>query len=50
MLFQVPVKLGIIDDEEAHGYPWSVRLAAKILRLKAEGDTCPWAGLRQCAS
>lgn len=43
VLFQVPVKLGIIDDEEADGYPWSVRLAAKILRLKAEGDTCPWA-------
>ena len=40
VLFQVPVKLGIVDDAETDDYPWSVRLAAKILRLKAEGDTC----------
>lgn len=43
VLFQVPVKLGIIDDAETPDYPWSVRLAAKILRLEAEGDACPWA-------
>jgi len=43
VLFQVPVKLGILDDAESDDYPWSVRLAAKILRLKAEGDACLWA-------
>ena len=43
ILFQVPVKLGIIDDAETDDYPWSVRLAAKILRLEAESDACPWA-------
>ena len=42
VLFQVPVKLGIIDDAENDEYPWSVRLAAKLLRLKAEGDRCLW--------
>lgn len=42
VLFQVPVKLGIIDDAETDELPWSVRLAAKLLRLKAESGACLW--------
>lgn len=44
ILFQVPIKLAIIDEEEEEQstIPWSARLASKILALKAAGADCPW--------
>lgn len=46
IIFQVPIKLAVIDDEEDEmvdsNVPWSARLASKILSLKAQGADCPW--------
>ena len=42
VIFQVPVALGVVHAAQGDECPWSVRLAAKVLRLKAEGDACLW--------
>ena len=46
IIFQVPLKLAVIDEEEGlteHSMvPWSARLASKIIALKAKGESCPW--------
>jgi hypothetical protein len=49
-VLKVPLRLAITDDpddEESNalvyeGAPWSVRLAARLLRLEAAGADCPW--------
>ncbi|GAB4820987.1 hypothetical protein N2152v2_008033 [Parachlorella kessleri] len=49
-LLRVPLRLALSDhpsDEDSNalvyqGAPWSVRLAAKLLRLRRTGATCPW--------
>lgn len=49
ILFQVPMKVAVVDDDEElqkwgseNPAPWSVRLACKILQLKAEGGGSAW--------
>lgn len=55
-VFKVPMHLAIADQTaEApegssgdgapalyEGAPWSVRLAARLLQLRGEGEACPW--------
>lgn len=49
-VLKVPLKMAVTDHEEDEegnalvyrGAPWSVRLAAKVLRLRAQGAACPW--------
>lgn len=51
VILRVPLLLAITehpDDEESNeimntGAAWSVRLAAKLLRMRDQGDACPWA-------
>lgn len=50
MVLRVPLRLALTEhpsDEESNtlvydGAPWSVRLAAKLLRLRAAGSASPW--------
>lgn len=50
VIAKVPLRLAITDspdDEESNalehaGAPWSVQIACKLLRMRAEGDACPW--------
>ena len=62
VLLRVPLHLALTDhadDKEGHeltyeGAPWSVRLAAKLLKERAKGSDSPWApylqvgGTRAC--
>ena len=45
------MRIALLDDEPGseecdidfdNDVPWSVRLACKLLRLKAQGDASPW--------